>query len=267
MLNALKLYFRYAGVSIRSQLQYRASFAMTTLGHFLLNVITFVSIWALFNRFGNVRGWTLAEVGLFYGIVNTAFAIAEMFGRGFDIFPPMVKGGQFDTLLLRPRSTILQIFGLEFQLMRVGKLAQGLLVLIWSIANLSIAWSAAKILLLLAAIFGGVCLFTGLFVLYATVSFWTTESLELFNTVTYGGVETTQFPLTFYQPWFRAIFTYVVPLACINYFPAHVILERHEELGTSVAFQAASPLIGVIFLIVALQIWKLGVRHYRSTGS
>jgi ABC-2 type transport system permease protein len=265
--NAFRLYLRFIVVSMKGHLQYRASFIMTMIGHFLLNFITFLSIWALFERFGNVKGWTLAEVGLFYGIVNIAFALAEMAARGFDTFPGMIKTGEFDKLLLRPRSTVLQILGADFQLMRLGRLIQGLIVLFWAAPSIGISWTCGSVALLLAAIAGGTFLFAGLFVLYATVSFWTTESLEIFNAVTYGGVETAQFPLTLYHPWLRTFFTFVVPLACINYFPIHAILQRHDTLESSVLFQTLSPAIGLIFFLVTLQFWELGVRHYRSTGS
>src|ERR671928_195342 len=79
-----------------------------------------------------------------------------------------------------------------------------------------------------AAILGGACLFYGLFVLQATLSFWTVETLEIMNTVTYGGTETGQYPLTIYRPWFRLFFTFVVPLVCLNYLPANALLDRPD---------------------------------------
>ena len=54
---------------------------------------------------------------------------------------------------------------------------------------LPIDWSPGKVLLLLAAIAGGVCLFLGLSVLQATIAFWTVEPLEFMNAFTYGGVD------------------------------------------------------------------------------
>ncbi len=104
-------------------------------------------------------------------------------------------------------------------------------------------------------------------VLQATTAFWTIESLELFNILTYGGVETAQYPINIYRSWFRRFFTFVVPLACINYFPMHAFLGRIDPLGSTPLFQWLSPLLGVAFLLVSLQIWKIGVRHYCSTGS
>jgi ABC-2 type transport system permease protein len=267
MTDSIQLFARYAAVSFRSQLQYRASFVMMSAGHFLVVATEFAGLWLLFERFGSLKGWSRPEVALLYGIVHVAFALAEGIGRGFDTFGSLVREGEFDRLLLRPRSTAFQVAAREIQLMRVGRLLQGLLVLGWSMAALGIAWTPAKALLLLGTIAGGACMFYGLLVIQATVAFWTVESLELLNTVTYGGVETAQFPLSIYRSWFRAFFTFVIPLACVNYLPAHALLGRSDILGSPGLVQWLAPLAGVLFLALSLQVWKLGVRHYCSTGS
>ncbi|NLT73928.1 MAG: ABC transporter permease [Chloroflexi bacterium] len=265
--DTLLLYARYVGVSVRSQMQYRASFVMLTFATMLISGLEFVATWALFDRFGSLAGWTLPEAALLYGLVNMAFALAEGWARGFDEFGQMVKSGGFDRLLLRPRSTALQVAGHHVQLMRIGRLAQGAVVFIWAATRLQVAWSPPRVLLCLLAIAGGAALFSGLMVLQATFAFWSTESLEVFNTVTYGGVETTQYPLTVYRDGFRRFFTYVVPLATVTYYPALAVLGRSDPLGSSLSFQYASPLFGFLFLIVCLRVWNLGVRHYHSTGS
>ncbi len=267
MYNGFRLYLRLLGVSLRGQMQYRASFLMLSAAHFSTFASEFLTVWALFDRFGSIDGWSFAEVALFYGLVNIAFALAEGFGRGFDTFSQMVRSGEFDRVLLRPRNTALQIAGRELQLTRVGRLAAGAIVLAWSAASLSVAWTLPRILLLLLSIAGGACLFVGLFVLQATLCFWSTESLEIMNTVTYGGVETAQYPVTIYRDWFRKFFTYVVPLAAFSYYPALAILGRQDVLGSTRLFQVLAPLIGVAFLAMALQVWRIGVRHYHSTGS
>jgi ABC-2 type transport system permease protein len=267
MTDTLRLYLRYLGISVRAQMQYRASFVMMTIGHFAITSIEFLGIWALFARFRTVQGWTLAEVALFYGMVHIAFAFSEGIARGFDTFPGMVKAGDFDRLLVRPRGTAFQVAAREIQLLRLGRLIQGLAVLLWGAHTLHVAWTPATVLLVVAAVIGGACLFSGLFIIQAALAFWTTESLEIANCVTYGGVEASQVPLTIYRPGFRRLFTFVVPLACINYFPLHAVLKREELYGAPEVVFWASPLVGLLFLQCALGIWEFGVRHYRSTGS
>ena len=266
-LDSLRLYRRYLGVSLRSQMQYRASFLMRSFGHFLVTGSEFLGFVALFQRFGQINGWTLPQMGLFYGIISLSFAITEAGQRGFDIFPNLIKSGDFDRILLRPRSPAFQVLGQEFQLMRVGRFTQALIVLVWSANRLNVTWTAANLTLLAAAVAGGVCVFSGLFVFQATICFWTTESLEIINCATYGGVETAQFPVTIYRPWFRAIFTFVIPLATINYFPIHGLLNLTDPLGSTRWIQWISPLAGVVFLLLCLQFWRFGIKRYSSTGS
>lgn len=266
-MNGLRLYTRYASISLRSQLAYRASFLMQATGQFIMTGLEFLGIWALFTRFGHIRGWALEEIALFYGMISISWAIADAFARGFDMFGEIVKLGEFDRLLLRPRSTVLQLFGHELTLRRLGRFLQGFAVLSFAIVSLDIAWTPDRVALLLLTIAGGACAFIGLVILQATSAFWTTESLEVWNAFTYGGVTMSQYPVEIYRPWFRQFFTFVIPLACVNYFPGVAILGRQDPLGTSVLFQHLAPLAGPLFLLVALQVWKIGVRHYRSTGS
>ena len=215
---------------------------------------------------GHQLAWTLALVGLGRFLL-IAFALCDAFSRGFDQFASTVKSGDFDRLLLRPRSTALQLAGQELTLKRIGRLTQGLVVLLWASHALELAWTPDKLLLALLTILGGACLFYGLIVLQATLAFWTTESLEIVNTVTYGGVETAQYPLAIYREWFRRFFTYVIPLACVSYYPALGILERPDPLGSGPLFQWLAPIVGLLFFVICLHIWQVGVRHYRSTGS
>ena len=268
MVNAITLLGHYFGVSVRSQLQYRASFLLNSAGQFASSGIEFLGLWALFDRFGHLAGWTFAEVAFFYGVVNCTFAIADALTTGFDRFGShYVRTGDFDRLLLRPRPTALQLAGHEFALRRVGRLLQGLIVLAWAAWALDIPWDAARAGLLLLTVAGGVAFFFGLMVLQASLCFWTTESLEIMNVLTYGGVETAQYPLSIYHVAFRRVFTFVVPLGCIGYFPVVAVLGVDDPLGTGRVFQALAPLAGVAFLGLSFGVWSIGVRRYTSTGS
>jgi len=152
-------------------------------------------------------------------------------------------------------------------LRRIGRFAQALAVLLWAAAALHVAWTPARVALLISAMLGGACLFVGLFVLQATLSFWTIETLEIVNAFTYGGVFAAQYPLSIYRLWFRRFFTTVVPLAAVSYFPALAILGRSHQSSLPVPLQWLSPLAGLVFLLVSLRLFHFGVRHYQSTGS
>jgi ABC-2 type transport system permease protein len=266
-MRALALYRRYARISIRGQLQYRASFVMSAIGVFLVTASEFLAVWALFDRFGQIRGWTLPEVALFYGMISITWAVCDAIGRGFESFGALVKDGGFDRLLLRPRSLVLQLLGQELTLRRVGRLIQGACVLGYAATAGTIDWTAGRVALLVAATAGGVCVFLGVVVLQATSAFWTVEGIEVWYAFTYGGVTMSQYPLAIYRSWFRAVFTFVIPIGCVMYFPGVAILGKLDPLGAPPILGWLAPVAGPIFLTVCLAVWRIGVRHYRSTGS
>ena len=266
-MNAIRLYFRYLSISVRSQLQYRASVIMQSIGIFMITTVEFLGILALFDRFGQIRGWQLHEIALFYGMISIAWALCDAMGRGFEVMGQIVKAGDFDRVLLRPRSTVLQVLGYELTLRRVGRLAQGSAVLAYAIVALDVDWNAARVLLLVLAIAGTICVFMGLLVLQATSSFWTIEAMEAWNAFTYGGVTMAQYPLSIYRGWFRRLFMFAIPIGSASYLPGIAILGREDPLGTPAYVQWLAPLVGPAFLAIALVVWRWGVRHYRSTGS
>lgn len=266
-MNDFRLYFRYINISLKAQMQYQVSFILQTLGQFMTTAFEFLGIWTLFNRFNTIGNWKLGEIALFYGMVNTTFACADALGRGFDTFWQIIKNGDFDRLLLRPRSTILQLLGAELTLKRIGRLSQGLVVLLWSLSTLHITLNLPNIWLLSASFLGGIALFLAIVMIAATLTFWTIDSLEIMNILTYGGVETAQYPLAIYSKWLQRFFTYIVPLACVNYFPLLAILGKEKELAIPQWFCYFSPILGIVFLVVAIAFWQLGEKYYCSTGN
>jgi ABC-2 type transport system permease protein len=267
-MNALRLYGHYIRASFRGQMQYPGSWLLTSLGAFVATGIDFVAIWALFARFRQVAGWRFGDVALFYAVIGTSFAIADAVTRGFDLFgEQFVKTGDFDRILVRPRSTVLQLLGYELRATRIGRLAQALVVWVIAVRLTSISWTWQVWATLLFAVAGGVALFSGILVLQATLAFWTVESLEVANTLTYGGVEAAQYPLDLYARWFRNFLTFVVPLGCVSYFPVAAVLGRAERTGVAGELLRLTPVLGFLFLGLALWVWSLGVRHYTSTGS
>src|SRR5262249_51203899 len=148
--------------SVRSQLQNRASILATTFGVFLITTGEFAAVWALFDRFGQIRGWTLSEITLFYGLISVTWALCDMVSRGFGSFASMMKEGGFDRVLLRPRSTVLQLLGAELTLRRIGRLVQGFAVLGYACTAGAIDWTVARALLVVMTVACGWCAFLGI---------------------------------------------------------------------------------------------------------
>ena len=267
-MNGFRLYGRYVSASIRAQAQYPAATLMLTAGHCAATAIEILGVFALFHRFGSVGGWTFGEAAVFYALVNIMFSLADMLSRGFEVFgSDFVRTGAFDRVLLRPRAAALQLAGHEVRLSRLGRLLQASVVLIFATNLVPIAWDASTIAIAVWAVAGGVALFMGLLVLQATLAFWTVDSLEIMNVLTYGGVQAAQYPLNIYAAWFRQVLTFGLPLACVAYYPVLVILGRSDPLGAPDWLLPLAPTAGFAFLALSFVAWRAGMARYTSTGS
>jgi ABC-2 type transport system permease protein len=264
----MRLFFRYLAASIQSQAQYPGSVVLLGIGQFFGTGLELLAMWALFDRFGDLRGWRFGEVALFYGLVNVQYAIADLLTRGFDVLgTQFIRTGDFDRLLLRPRSLTLQLIGHDVRLSRLGRLAQATIVLGVATERAPIDWSLTHVAVAAFAVAGGVGLFFGLLVLQGSLAFWSVESLEIANVLTYGGVQAAQYPLAVYARWFRRLLIFGVPLGCVAYFPALFILGKPDPLGSPAWLQPLTPVFGFLFLALTFLAWREGVRHYTSSGS
>jgi len=258
------LYIKYLKILLKSQMQYRVSFWFLTIGQFFIPFSVIAGVYFLFDRFGNIKGWSFFEVALCFSIVNMAFSATECFARGFDTFSSMVSSGNFDRVLVRPRNTVIQVMGSKFEFSRAGRLLQAIIVFIWVLINISVNWNIMKVFTLVLMIISGIFIFTGIFILAATLCFWTIQGLEVANILTDGGKEMCKYPLSIYKKGIVRFFTFVVPFGCINYLPLMYILDRTEGYN---ALYALSPLYGILFILPCLLVWRIGVKHYKSTGS
>jgi ABC-2 type transport system permease protein len=242
--------------------QYRLNLLLQAIGQIMNVGLMFAGIALMFARFGRLDDWSFGEAALCFAITTAAWSITECFARGFDVFSGYIRQGTFDRVLLRPRSTVLQVLGSEFEVMRLAKVVVAGVILAIAIGYAGVVWNAAKAFTLAFMVFGGVFIFSGIFILGAAVCFRTVDGLEFINIFTYGGRELSSYPLTIYSKWLRRFFTFIIPFGCMNYLPLLYITGRADN-----PLYALTPLFGIVFIVPCLLVWRLGVRHYLSTGN
>lgn len=258
----MKLYFRYLSIHLRGAMQYKLSFLLSSVGQLLHGLTVLLGVYVMMLRFPSVAGFSFYEVLLCYAVVMSAFSLAEIFARGFDTFSSMIGNGEFDRMLVRPRGAIFQVLCSRLELTRWMKLLMALLVLAYVIAAGDIAWDAPRVLGLILMIIGGAAMFSGLFLVYAAFCFFTLEGLEFMNIFTDGGREMGRYPVSIYGKRLLRFFTFIVPLACFQYYPFLYLIGRVES-----PLYLLTPFACFLFLLPCYLFWRFGLRHYRSTGS
>lgn len=265
----LGIYLRLINIQMRSQMQYRVAFLLDAFSTLLTQSMYFVGLSLIFERFSNLGGWSLGEVAFLWGTVELSFGLMDMIFSGFDPsnFGQNIRMGVFDQILLRPLNITMQVLGREFVLRRIGRIVNGVGIFIVALNFAQIEWTLGKLLYLPWVIVGLVCFFGGLFVIGATFTFWTVDSVEAMNILTYGGSEMMSYPMHIYPDWLRRTFTYVLPAIFLNYYPALYFLNKPDPFHLPAFTPFLSPLVGIGMLAAALAFWRFGIQHYQSTGT
>ncbi len=63
------------------------------------------------------------------------------------------------------------------------------------------------------------------------------------------------------------MFAYALGFAFVGYYPALALLGRADPLGLPAWVGWSSPVVAMAAAFLAAVVWRLGIRHYRSTGS
>ena len=258
----LRLYIKYASVCTQSAMQYKLSFLLMIIARFMIAFCELIAIQFLFSGFTQIKGYTYGDVLLCFSVIQMSFTFAELFGNGFKAFSGMVRKGEFDRMMLRPRSLILQVTGTRFEVGRTGPLLTALIMLALGIRHSHITWNLITVWTMASMIIGGTLLFIGLFMLGASFCFFSIEDTSLINVLTYGAKSHGKYPIDIYGKGILRFCTYVIPYTLIQYYPLQFLLGKTRDW-----YLALYPFGIIVFLLICYFIWRFGVKHYKSCGS
>lgn len=117
----MKLYFKYFSMQVKSMLEYKKTFILSSLSQFATSIFSFLSIIFLFDKFGNIDGYAFEDILICFVMSFLGFSVAECFFRGFDHFDRIIGNGQFDRMLVRPRNLILQVLRKPDRICKIWK--------------------------------------------------------------------------------------------------------------------------------------------------
>ena len=266
-MNTCRLYLRSMKMLMKCQLEYPVSFFLQTLAQLIMEGGEMMAVILIIDRFDRVNQWEAGDLFFFFGIMSVTFYLTECFGRGITgNFPYLIRSGQMDTLLLRPRGILTQVLCSAVDPRRITCIAVGTASLIIGCSLAKVQWTVLKALAMAEAVFFGIILILGLFLIEAIFCIYSVKSVELVNALSYGGRSACEYPIDIYPRPLRILFTAVAPFALVLHAPAAYILGKplHGWPGWT-AF--VCPAAGALFFMVIYLIFQKAMRFYRSAGS
>ena len=258
----IRLYILIEKQYIKARMQYRADFIISSIGMFFSSIATLGVFWVILNTVPSLAGWSLMEMIFIYAFYMIAISPMQIvFDHAWNI-RFHIQQGTFLKYYFRPLNMMFYYMSEMFDLKGLTQLFLGIALLIYSSMQLHIAWTLARMMLLLITLFSAALVQISIIVAASCAAFWVIDSYPVLG-LAWKLREFSPYPMTIFDGAFRFAFTYVIPIGFVAFYPSQIFL-RPEQVSPLTYF---SPLIGIGLFAITYWIWTLGVNSYNGTGS
>jgi ABC-2 type transport system permease protein len=223
--------------------------------------LTFINV--IYLHTDSIAGWSKWQV-IF--LIGTSHFIQEIFQAFFLVnctnLSELVRTGKLDFLLLLPVNSRFIVSVRQLDLGSFVNAAVAVAVMIVAGQQLQLTPSVLEIGGFLCLCLAGVLIHYSFMFLLASVSFWTVRAQGIVYAY-YNLFNVARLPDAAFHGWFRAVFTFAIPMLLVSNVPVKTLTNRLD-----------SPwewplLIGMSFACLALSEfgWRFSVRHYTSASS
>ena len=258
----LRIYRKILVQDIKSKMSYRADFIISTIGMIFTNIAGFISFWILFRNFPSINGWSYYEILFLYGfslISLTAFQCLLDNNWSLRMY---VYSGDFIKYCFRPINLFFYYQSEVFDVKGLGQLAFGIGTLAFAWYRLGLGFSVLMLLKIIVFLITASLVMMALQNAAAASCFWIQNSFYILDFVNKFR-DYARYPITIFSPVFRFIFTFLMPIAFIAYYPSLVIL-RPDAVPV---LTWLPPLLGCVFFWLSYKLWMFGALKYSGTGS
>lgn len=257
------LFWQYFGQYAKTRMAYKSDFIIASIANVFATVAGFGFVLVLFTKIPQLKGWRFEEVLFIYGFSLIPMGLFNIVGMNLYQFGEIyIVEGKFDRVLLRPIHSLFQILFENFRLESMQEIVTGFAAVAWCAVRLDIPLTPGNVLLFPFLVLCGAVIYVCIFVLISSVNFWVEDRIGLappvFNMIAFG-----RYPITIYNAAIQFMLNWIVPFAFASFYPTVRYLGRMEFRREFYLV----PVVAAALVMLALWVWGLGVRQYKSTGS
>jgi ABC-2 type transport system permease protein len=256
------IFFQYVSQYLKTRLTYRVDMIIEIFSDLLFQAVNLVFILVVFGHTQLLSGWSRDEIIFIYGFFLVPFAIFGAFFNIWDFNERYIVKGEMDRILTRPVHSLFQIILERMELESLFGVFTGIGVMIYAGSNLDLSFSWYDPIVFVVMVLGGAFVYAGIFVLLASISFWSDSPTSImpmmYNIGNYG-----RYPVDIYNKVIRFILTWILPFAFVGVYPSAYFLGREDWYG----YAFLTPVIGIVFFGFSIFMWNIGVTKYRGAGN
>ena len=197
-----RMYRKILIQDLKSKMSYRADFVISTFGMIMTNLSGFVTFMILFQNFPTINGWD------YHHMLNLRF---------------MVQSGDFIKYCFRPVNVFFYFISEVFDVKGLGQLAFGIGTIVYAWIKIGIPVTPLIILKLIVFLLTASLFMIALMNFAAATCFWIKGSGYVM-VIMFRFKDFAKYPSSIFEGIFKIIFTFIIPIAFIAYYPSLVIL-------------------------------------------
>jgi ABC-2 type transport system permease protein len=259
----LRLFLLYFAQYAKVRMAYKADFIIAFFSSMAATVFGFGFVLVLFSKIPKLQDWSFYEILFLYGFSLIPLGFFNVISWNLYEFGDIyIIQGRFDRILLRPVDSLFQVLFEKFRLESLQEVVTGVLVVSICVRRLGLPWHSLDYFAFALMVACGALIYLSVFLILTSVAFWFEDRVGIvppvFNMLTFG-----RYPLTIYNVFIQFLLSWIIPFGFASFYPTTHFLRREtfEPLFRLV------PVVGAGFFLLALLVWKRGVRNYSSTGS
>jgi ABC-2 type transport system permease protein len=249
-------------LSLATGMQYRWNFVVDGFVSCLWTALGLVPLYIALHDRPPVSGWTfdraLVVVGYFTllrGVLDGAVNPSLM------AVVDQIRQGTLDFVLLKPADAQFLVSTARFEVWKGLDVVAAIGILVWAFRRLGHGPGAGGIALSVGLLACATMVLYSVWILVVSAAVWVVRLDNL--AFLFGSIfDFARWPVSIFKGFYRAVFTFVIPLGLMTTYPAEALLG-----GLSARTALYSLLGSLVFAALARTVWTRAIAHYTSASS
>ena len=259
----IDLYCTLFLAGLKAKLNYRADLFVMVIASVLSQGIGYLFLWVVFKQLPVVAGWTLPEVICVYAMISITEGFISIFAEGLWGLSWVKHRGDFDAIILRPVSPLLQVLLSSVGLNGFGTILLGGTMMVYAAQKLPITWTPLHLMVAIILFFSAVLMRFATVLISAAVGFWIESPFNPVLPVIHSFSSFARFPLTIYGRTLNLLLTFVIPFGFVSYYPMGWVLGK-AHLGW---IGLLTPAVALVFTVAGAWLFQRGLKEYEGAGN
>lgn len=178
-----------------------------------------------------------------------------------------VTKGKFDMMLLRPMNVFFQFITDYINFIGLTDILTGGIIFGIGCKLVHFKWNFINTMEVMTIIISAAVIRTAIYSIFCSIAFWTNRSRSWVWVILNMMERTTLYPLSIYPKILQIIFTFIIPLGFISFYPACGFLGKAPQISLPLGLIIWTLIVAVVLFLMSNWVFNLGLKHYNSAGS